>query len=584
MTVTSYLYTKKKDSDMSERFINQPMTKQQIVEKVRKMETKNDLLKLLNTIKKEDLGENYHPFKISLLNYYCNPNRDPQKRYKHFTIPKKSGGVRDISAPVKGLKSMLTYVNVVFQALYEPSDAAMGFVPGRSIVDNARVHVRKNYVFNTDLKDFFPSVHQARIWKVLQMKPFSFNKELASVIAGLCCMRDNAGNGVLPQGSPCSPILTNIVCRQLDRRLSGLARRFNISYTRYADDITFSSDYNVFQEDSEFMTEFRRIIADQHFAINAKKTRLQKKNQRQEVTGLVVNEKVNIVREYVRDIRNLLYIWERYGYEQAYSKFFSRYINIKAYRPRKKGMPQMEAVIAGKLLYIRMVIGSDSTTYSRLAERFGALSPKGKEVLETNLTYDVSYKLNEFEQLFNTCVEFKYKSNTNSIGKSKTTASCIIDDNVQLVAVNIRCDSTIDKYLAEPKDETLANIKKRFYISLCRRGNHQFWLITVGKMDNEHKGAYKDEYKIKANPEMEESYQDTTTPDKSVSDYVDDIIETIDEFNHDDQVLGDIDSYETSQDEATMNEMLSLDAALAAFVSSEFDFKTLEKWDKTKKS
>ena len=75
MTVTSYLYTKKKDSDMSERFTNQPMTKQQIVEKVRKMETKNDLLKLLNALKKENLGQDYHPFKMSLLNYYCNPDR-----------------------------------------------------------------------------------------------------------------------------------------------------------------------------------------------------------------------------------------------------------------------------------------------------------------------------------------------------------------------------------------------------------------------------------------------------------------------------------------------------------------------------
>jgi hypothetical protein len=103
-------------------------------------------------------------------------------------------------------------------------------------------------------------------------------------------------------------------------------------------------------------------------------------------------------------------------------------------------------------------------------------------------------------------------------------------------------------------------------------------------MLNDHKGAYKDEYKIKANSEIEGTYQDTTLPDMSASDCVDDIIETIDEFNLDDQDLGDIDSYGTSQDEATMNEMLSLDAALAAFVSSEFDFKTLEKWDKTKKS
>ena len=162
------------------------MTKQQIVEKVRKMETKNDLLKLLNTLKKEDLGDNYHPFTISLLNYYCNPNRNPKKRYKRFTIPKKSGGVREISAPVKGLKSMLTYLNVFFQAMYEPTEAAMGFVPGRSIADNASVHVGKYYVFNTDLKDFFPSIQQPRIWAVLQLKPFSLNKELASVIAGLC--------------------------------------------------------------------------------------------------------------------------------------------------------------------------------------------------------------------------------------------------------------------------------------------------------------------------------------------------------------------------------------------------------------
>ena len=430
---------------MSGRFIIPFMTKQQIVEKVRRMETKKDLLKLLNAIKKDELGETYHPFKIRHLNYYCNPNRDPQKRYKHFTIPKKSGGVRDISAPARGLKCILTYLNIMFQAMYEPSSAAIGFVPGRSIADNAAAHIRKNYVFNTDLKDFFPSIHQARIWKVLQMKPFSLNKDLASTIAGLCCMRDNTGNGVLPQGSPCSPILTNIVCRQLDRRLSGLARRFNLCYTRYADDITFSSDYNVFQDDSEFMVEFKRIVADQHFTINDKKTRLQKRNQRQEVTGLVVNEKVNIAREYVRDVRNLLYIWERYGYEAACSRFFPRYVAAKAYRPKLKGMPQMEAVMAGKLLYIRMVMGSDSGSYCKLAERFGALASKGKEVLKTNLTYDFSYRLKDFEQIFDTQIEFSYKSSAYNVGKSKTRGCCTINGKVHLISVNIRCDSTIDK-------------------------------------------------------------------------------------------------------------------------------------------
>lgn len=597
------LYTKKRDSGMSERFINSPMTKQQIVEKVRKMETKKDLLNLLNTIKKEELGENYHPFTLSLLNYYCNPNRTPKKRYKHFTIPKKSGGVRDIHAPVKGLKSMLTYLNVVFQAMYEPTEAAMGFVPGRSIADNASVHVGKYYVFNTDLKDFFPSIQQPRLWAVLQLKPFSLNKELASVIAGLCCMQDANGDGVLPQGSPCSPILTNIICRQLDRRLTGLAKRFNLKYTRYADDITFSSDYNVFQDDSEFMTEFKRIIADQHFIFNDKKTRLQKSIERQEVTGLVVNEKVNVVREYVCDIRNLLYIWRRYGYEQAYAKFFPRYVSSKVYRPKNQGMPSMESVIAGKLLYLRMVMGEDSSVYNKLLEAFETLCPERKKVVDNNLTYEVSYRIDEFESLFNTQVTFKRKEETDGMsGKSKTTALCTIDARQQHIAVNVRCDSTIDKYLANPDNETLAKIKKRFYISLCLRGEKKFWLITRARMTNEHKTAFKDEYKAKVNPEF--SWQELADEEIESVDYLD-LAELPEDDFIDSEPASTVaaapqDGRKTNSVKYTYDEQKAeykplnnsvdlppdseLDDILSAFVSSDFDLKTLDQWDKTKKN
>ena len=124
---------------------------------------------------------------------------------------------------------------------------------------------------------------------------------------------------VLPQGSPASPILTNIVCINLDRRLSGLARRFKLNYTRYSDDITFSSMHNVYQENGEFMTELRRIIADQQFSINEDKTRLQKRGSRQEVTGLVVSDRVNVVRGYARSIGSLLYIWKRYGHDSVYA-------------------------------------------------------------------------------------------------------------------------------------------------------------------------------------------------------------------------------------------------------------------------
>ena len=129
----------------------------------------------------------------------------------------------------------------------------------------------------------------------------------------------------LPQGAPTSPLLTNAICDTLDRRLAGLARRFGLHYTRYADDITFSSMHNVYQDGSPFRHELERIVSGQHFKINAKKTRLNHRGERQEVTGLTVGEKVNVARRYVKDVRAILHIWERYGMNAAVAKFYPRY-------------------------------------------------------------------------------------------------------------------------------------------------------------------------------------------------------------------------------------------------------------------
>ena len=122
------------------------MTRQQIIERVHKLKSKIDLLNLLNDLKREDLGKDCHRFNLKQLNFYSNPNFNPAKRYKNFTIPKKSGGVRKISSPRGSLKSMLTYLNVIFQAMYEPTDAAMGFVPGRSIADNAAKKYQRSFL------------------------------------------------------------------------------------------------------------------------------------------------------------------------------------------------------------------------------------------------------------------------------------------------------------------------------------------------------------------------------------------------------------------------------------------------------
>lgn len=554
------------------------MTQQHIIEKVHGLKTKMDLLNLLNELKREDLGKDCHRFTLNQINFYCNPNRNQKDRYKVFTIPKKSGGVRTISAPKGSLKLILTYLNKIFQAMYEPTDAAMGFVPGRSIADNAAAHIGKNYVFNTDLQDFFPSVHQARIWAILQKKPFSLNEELASVIAGLCCIQDPKGIldkkgkviGVLPQGSPCSPILTNIVCRNLDRNLLGLAKRFNLTYTRYADDITFSSDYNVFQEGSDFMMEFTRIVAEQNFQINDKKTRLQKSGQRQEVTGLIVNKKVNIAREYYKDLRSLLYIWERYGQDQAYAKFCIRYKSSKTYKSKKNRMPNMVAVISGKLLYMKMVMGETSSTYIYLRDKFLTLCPEQKAVLDTNLTYLVSYRLDEFETSFKTKVEFVYKPETGVTGKSRTMGFFMLEGEKHIVYINIRCDKAVEQYLSAPGENNLEPLKKRLYVSLTERGAARFWLITRSRMNNDHIGEFKGAYKAKTRAESVDCPTDVFAPNQQQDEYGNSIGE----------------EYIPIVTEAVdiSEEMTDIDACLSAFISSGFDFKTLEQWDKTKKS
>lgn len=384
------------------------MTRENIQQRVANLQSKEDLLCLLNELKAEDLGHDKYAFTLRQLNFYCNPN-NIRGRYTSFDIKKKSGGVRHIDAPRKGLMNILYYLNKIFQAVYTPSSSATGFVQGKSVVDNAQCHVEKNYVFNIDLKDFFPSITRARVKARLQLAPLNMSEPIALIIAGLCCMRKSNEDGtftyVLPQGAPTSPIITNMICDKLDRRLKGLAARFNLTYTRYADDITFSSNHYVYAEDGEFIKELQRIIADQGFSINEKKTRLQKKGSHQEVTGLVVNEKTNVSHEYVKEVRSLLYIWERYGYMVADGKFQPRYKQEKGHV--KKGNPSLENVISGKLQYLKMVKGEYDPTYVALQNRFDTLvNTLDTDSLDSDqFTYLSTMNVKQFEQFLQTKIE-----------------------------------------------------------------------------------------------------------------------------------------------------------------------------------
>lgn len=354
------------------------------------LQNKDDLAKLLSVAKNILYGEECKPVQLRSLTYYSNPNIC-KKRYRTFTIKKKSGGDRTINAPVKGLKSILRSLNFVLQCIYEPHSAAIGFVRDKSIVDNAKKHVGHNYVLNMDLKDFFHSFDRNRVKMGFMYEPFNLNgvrEPLAFLLASLCTHPFEV-NGeiktVLPQGSPTSPTITNILCQKLDRRLTGLAKRFGVRYTRYADDITFSSPHNIYKSE-EFLKELNRIISEDNMInpkgkqveigpqlkINPDKTRLQKSAYRQEVTGLIVNEKVNVRKRYVKQIRMWLYYWEKYGYEKAEQIFRRDYIADKGHV--KNMNAHLVNVLDGKLEFLKMVKGENDTTYFSLKKRFDKLS------------------------------------------------------------------------------------------------------------------------------------------------------------------------------------------------------------------
>lgn len=390
------------------------MDRDVLLARLEEVRTPLSFLKLLNEVKRldeESPSSDY--WTLGEMQRFASPWLG--RRYTSFTIPKKSGGVRLISAPARTKnKVMLRYVNQILKALYTPNEYAMGFVPGRSVAHNAAIHIGQNYVYNIDLKDFFPTITEGLIRKRLQAKPYSLPPEIAKLIAGLATMRivemdmvdgSTQVRYVLPQGSPISPILTNMICERLDRRLGGLSRRFGLKYSRYADDITFSSMHYVYHKESDFVVEMRRIIADLGFEINEKKVRLQKRTCRQEVTGVVVSNKINVPRDYVRNIRNLLYIWERYGYEDAAAKFYPKYKEDKGHI--KKGVPQMSNVLSGKILYLKMIKGDQDPVYIKLQRTFEYLMERdfatkpsadaedlSQEVLD-NVLEDLSLSLDE---------------------------------------------------------------------------------------------------------------------------------------------------------------------------------------------
>jgi RNA-directed DNA polymerase len=274
--------------------------------------------------------------------------------YQTFLIPKKKGGCRMIQAPPPELKRLHRRLNYYLQAYYSlmaPYNV-MGFTfnaknkPPRNILANALVHAGRHEVIHIDLKDFFANVSAQQIFNLFSGRHFQYPRHIAATLTLLCTYQ-----GSLPMGAPTSPILTNFICWELDAALKEIAREHGLRYTRYADDISFSSQLPI---EDDVLLDIIQQINFYGFKVNYKKMRRQYPHQRQVVTGLTVNKFPNVSRKLLKQVRAMLHDFECFGDEAA-----ARHYKLKGQAGRID-LQKFVQKIRGQIQFVASVKGADS--------------------------------------------------------------------------------------------------------------------------------------------------------------------------------------------------------------------------------
>ncbi len=288
---------------------------------------------------------------VSKLRWLCYHAEATQKpHYRYFEVPKRSGGTRMLAAPQPELAKAQAWILGEILEKLPTEDAAHGFLRGRSTVTCAAAHVDKDVVVNLDVKDFFPTITFHRVRGVFQK--LGYSPAVATVLALLCTESPRipvtfegkkywvaAGPRALPQGACTSPALSNQVSRKLDRRLTGMAKKHGLSYTRYADDLTFSAEPGKRGEIGMLMARVRHILEEEGFVLHPDKGRVQRSGGRQTVTGIVVNDKLGLARPHVKRLRAILHAAKTTGLAAQ----------------NRDGIPHFEAWVRGHLAYLHMV-------------------------------------------------------------------------------------------------------------------------------------------------------------------------------------------------------------------------------------
>lgn len=336
------------------------MEKEELTNKFYQLRNISDICELLN------VSQNQLKYILFVRRY----------NYIEFSIKKKNGGYRKINAPRKDLKQLQRRLLDILCNVYEFKECQQGFMKNKSIITNAQKHIDANYILNIDLKDFFDTINFGRVRGLFLGTPFNFNNEVATILAKIVTT-----NNRLPQGAPTSPIISNMICYILDNNIEKYCKNYNCNYTRYADDITISTRSYRFPKQIARKDLNNNIILGNRlikiieeeagFIINKSKTKFSEKMQRQEVTGIIINEKINIKRIYIRNLRAMLHNCKKNGIDKEAKKYFrnsKQSIEILVYK--------YKAVMEGKLNFLKMVKGEYDKTFLKYAKEYNEIVDK----------------------------------------------------------------------------------------------------------------------------------------------------------------------------------------------------------------
>lgn len=229
--------------------------------------------------------------------------------YRYYKIPKKNGDLRTIQEPLPNLKEIQHWIlhNILYQI--PPNPFAKAYIKKRGLKENLRFHKNQKKVFVVDIENFFPSINYEKVYSVF--KELEYSETLCVYLSKLCCLKNR-----LPQGSPTSPYLSNLIMREIDSEIGSFCMNRDIRFTRYADDLTFSGEF----DEKEVITFVRKKMLGKGFRLNEDKTKTMLNSQRQLVTGVLVNKKTQIPKYNRRKLRQTLYYIQKFGLDSHIDK------------------------------------------------------------------------------------------------------------------------------------------------------------------------------------------------------------------------------------------------------------------------